>query len=128
MKRVFFLTFMSVYLLGSAEFSQLLRLPMIFIHYNNHLADNDKLGFVYFLTSHYDEFGDGVSSDDEEESQMPFMRSVPTASAICFVYFSKVKLKSLFFRPLERNCPNYIQSYTPELHALSLLRPPAFTC
>lgn len=125
MKRVFFLTFMSIYLLGSTEFSQLLKLPMIFIHYKNHLADNDDLDFVYFLESHYDEFGDGLSSDDEEESKMPFMQSSHNVSTICFVSFSTMKLKALFFFSLQSNCPVYTQGYTPEVHALSLLRPPS---
>lgn len=128
MKRVFFLTFISVYLLGSSEFIQLLKLPMIFIHYKNHLVDNEKLDFVYFLTSHYDEFGDGISSDDDEESKMPFMHTFTNTPVICFVNFSKINIKSLFYRTLEFNYPNYIQSYTPKLYPLSLLKPPSVIC
>lgn len=125
MKRVFFLTFMVIYLLGNAEFIQLFKLPVIFIHYKNHLANNEKLDFFYYLSSHYDAEGDGILSDNDEESKMPFMRSNHNMSTICFVNFSKIKLKALVISLIEQNFPKYIQGYSPELHALSLLRPPA---
>lgn len=124
MKRVFFLTFMSIYLLGSAEFTQLFRLPMIFVHYKNHLANNEKLDFLYFLSSHYDAVGDGVVSDNQEENQMPFMQVNHHISTICFVSFSKLKLASPFLKISKTNYSTFTLHNIPDVHSQSLLRPP----
>ena len=124
MKRVFFLTFMSIYLLGNVEFAQLLRLPMIFVHYKNHLADNEKLDFVYFLSSHYDEVGDGIVSDNQEEDQMPFMQVNNHRTTICFVSFLKLKIASPLVKISKTNYSTFTLPYIPDVHSHSLLRPP----
>jgi hypothetical protein len=125
MKRVFFLTFLSIYLIGSSEFNQLIKLPMIFIHYKNHLADNDKLSFVYFISSHYDSAGDGDIFDDDEESKMPFMKINNFSSKIfCFVSFSKVKIELPLIKASKSNYPNFSSRHISDAYAPSFLRPP----
>jgi hypothetical protein len=121
---MFFLTFMSIYLLGNVEFVQLLRLPMIFIHYKNHLADNEKLDFVYFLSSHYDELGDGNVSDNQEENQMPFMQVNNHITTICFVSFLKLKIASPLLKISKTNYSTFTLPYIPDVYSHSLLRPP----
>lgn len=128
MRRVFFITFMSIYLLGSSEFIQLFRLPMVFVHYKNHLADNEKLDFFYFLSSHYNAVGDGIVSDNQEENQMPFMQVNNHTSTICFVSFLKVKLEAPIPKFFKTNYSTNRDDYIPEVYALSLLRPPSIIC
>jgi hypothetical protein len=124
MKRVFFLTFMSIYLIGSSEFIQLIKLPVLFIHYRNHLIVNDKLSFVYFLSLHYNSPGDGNVFDDGEESKMPFMRVNRSKSTICFVNFLKVKLELPLVKVSKSNYPNYLLKHTSDVYFRPSLRPP----
>lgn len=124
MRRVFFITFMSIYLLGSSEFIQLFRLPMVFVHYKNHLADNEKLDFFYFLSSHYNAVGDGIVSDNQEENQMPFMQVNNHITTICFVSFLKLKLVSPLLKVSKNNYSTFKLYYIPEVYSHSLLRPP----
>ena len=124
MRRVFFITFMSIYLLGSSEFIQLFRLPMVFVHYKNHLADNEKLDFFYFLSSHYNAVGDGIVSDNQEENQMPFMQINNHITTICFVSFLKLKLVSPLLKVSKNNYSTFKLYYIPEVYSHSLLRPP----
>jgi hypothetical protein len=126
MKRVFFLALIFIYLLGNTEIIQLIRLPMIFVHYQNHLKDNDKLDLFYFINSHYGESGDGINSDNTEENQMPFMYINHHISTIAIFSLSKLNIIPPVFKPLNTNYAEYLQSYTPDVYSLSLLRPPIF--
>lgn len=124
MKRVFFLTFMFIYLVGSSEFIQLIKLPVLFIHYRNHLIVNDKLSFVYFLSLHYNSAGDGDVFDDGEESKMPFMRVNRFKSTICVVNFLKLKLELPLAKVSKSNYPNYLLKHISDVYFRPSLRPP----
>jgi hypothetical protein len=115
---------MSIYLIGNSDIIQLIRLPMIFVHYQNHLKDNSKLDFLYFITSHYDTAGDGVDSDNTEESQLPFMHLNSNISTIAFLSLSKLTLIAPVFNSINTKYAEYTQYYTPDVYSLSLLRPP----
>ena len=118
------LTFMLIYLLGNSEISELIRLPMIFVHYQNHLKENSKLDLIYFMNSHYGEAGDGINSDNTEESQLPFMHINHNISTIAIIILSKITLISPVFKTLNTNYAEYIQFFTPDVYSMSLLRPP----
>jgi hypothetical protein len=124
MRRIILLTLMSIYLLGNTDIIQLIKLPMIFVHYQNHLNDNGKLDFVYFLTSHYDAAGDGVESDNTEESQLPFMHLNTNVSIIASLSLSKLILIPPFFNSINTKYAEYTVSHTPDVYTISLLRPP----
>lgn len=125
MKKVLLIVFMSFYFFGSTMFIQLFKLPMVFIHYKNHLSHNQKLGFVYFLTSHYDAAGDGDEFDNEEESNMPFMHNINLELTISLVIFSILKIESPIISYLGKKHIIYNQNYFPEVYELSLIKPPS---
>ncbi len=127
MRRAFLLALLSIYLLGNTEIIQFIKLPMIFVHYHNHLKDNDKLDLVYFINSHYGEFGDGINSDNTEENQMPFMHVNHSISTMALISFLKLDILPPVFKPLNTNYAEYLQSFIPNVYYLSLLRPPIFT-
>ena len=99
---------------------------MIFVHYQNHLQDNGKLGFVYFITSHYNVTGDGIDSDNTEESQLPFMHLNNNISSVAFLSLSKLTLTPPVFNSINTKYAEFALSYTPDVYSLSLLRPPIF--
>jgi len=124
MRRVFFLTILLIYLLGNTEISELIRLPMIFVHYQNHLKDNGKLDLLSFIDLHYGAAGDGINSDNSEENQMPFMHINHNISTIAIVSLSKLKIVPPVFNSINTKYAEFALSYTPDVYSLSLLRPP----
>lgn len=97
---------------------------MILVHYYNHLKENDRLDFTYFLGSHYSLDGDGISSDDKEEKQMPFMQHSLRSINISQVSLSELSLLPPSAFDIKSEFPVFLQDYIPDNYTLSLLRPP----
>ncbi len=99
------------------------RLPVIFIHFAEHLEKNKAITLVGFLSMHYNG-SDAVDSDNEKDKQLPFkspasghitsfMHPSPVAMLFCVQHFSLPALQAAF-----------VPSFVPkEVHA-SLFRPP----
>lgn len=124
MKKFLFITLLSVYLLGNTDLIQLIRLPMLLVHYQNHLKENNRLDLIYFLSSHYSLEGDGISSDDKEEKQMPFMQNNQRSITISLVNLSDLSLIPPSVKYLNTNHTIFQQFYISSIHTLLLLRPP----
>lgn len=124
MKKILFITLLSIHLLGNTDLIQLIRLPMLLVHYQNHLKENNRLDLIYFLNSHYSSEGDGISSDDKEEKEMPFMQNNQRTINISLVNLSDLSLipPSVNYIPTKHTI--FQQFYISDIHTLSLLRPP----
>ena len=59
---------LAAYLIGSTEFHQVLRLPLLFRHYTEHRAQVEDMTFWEFLVMHYKT---DVAHDDKDMS-LPF--------------------------------------------------------
>jgi hypothetical protein len=57
---------------------------------------------------------------------MPFMYINHHISTIAIFSLSKLNIIPPLFKPLNCNYAEYLQSYTPDVYSLSLLRPPIF--
>ncbi len=123
-KKILFITLLSVHLLGNTDFIQVFRLPMLLVHYQNHLKENNRLDLIYFLSSHYSSQGDGISSDDKEEKEMPFMQNNQRSINISLVNLSDLFLVPPAFKYLNTKHTIFQQFYISDIHTLSLLRPP----
>ena len=123
-KKIFFITLLSIHLLGNTDFIQLIRLPMLLVHYQNHLKENNRLDLIYFLSSHYSLEGDGISSDDKEEKEMPFMQNNQRIINITLVNLSDLSLVPPSVKYLNTKHTIFKQFYISDIHTLSLLRPP----
>lgn len=124
MKKILFITLFSVYLLGNTDLIQLIRLPMLIVHYQHHLKENNRLGIIYFLSSHYSLEGDGISSDDKEEKEMPFMQNNQRSINISLVNLSDLSIVPPSVKHLNTKHTIFQQFYISDIHTLSLLRPP----
>lgn len=124
MKKILLITLFSVYLLGNTDLIQVFRLPMLLTHYQNHLKQNSRLDFIYFLYSHYSLEGDGISSDDKEEQQMPFMQRNHRVINVTLVNSAYLFLEPPSGKYLIPNYTIFKQFYISDLHKLSLFRPP----
>jgi hypothetical protein len=99
---------------------------MLLTHYQNHLKENSHLDLMYFLYSHYSLEGDGISSDDNEEQQMPFMQRNHRVINITLVSSAYLFLEPPSGKYLLPNYTIFKQFYISDLHKLSLFRPPIF--
>lgn len=123
-KKILFITLLSVHLLGNTDFIQLIRLPMLLVHYQNHLKENNRLDLIYFLNSHYSSEGDGISSDDKEEKEMPFMQNNQRSITISLVNLTDLSLLPPSVNQINTKHTVFQQFYISDIHTLSLLRPP----
>ena len=97
---------------------------MVLVHYYNHLKENNRLDFTYFISSHYRIEGDGISSDDREEKQMPFMQHNVISINVGQVSLSELSLLPPSAFDIKTEYPVFQQVYIPDNYSLSLLRPP----
>lgn len=123
MKKVLFIFLLTVHLQGNTDIVQFLHLPMLIVHYQHHLKNNSTLNLVDFLCLHYGP-GDGISSDNQEEKQMPFMHIKNKSLNIVIVSLPNLSLLPPLFDPLNTDYAEYFQSYIPSVYSPSLLRPP----
>lgn len=71
LKRLTAILFLSVYLLSTTECSELLKLPVLLTHFEEHRAVNSQLTLVQFLHMHYT--GDDQNdADQQRDMQLPF--------------------------------------------------------
>ncbi len=62
---------LSIYLVGSTELHQLLRLPVFFEHYQEHKELNVHIGLIDFIAIHYFN-GNARTPDYARDQQLPF--------------------------------------------------------
>jgi len=99
------------------------RLPVIFIHFAEHLEKNKAITLLSFLDMHYNGT-DSVDSDNEKDKQLPFKN--PTSGHITsFMHPGHVAIE----HPRQHSSlpvlqAEFVPSFVPkEVHA-SLFRPP----
>lgn len=71
MKKVSALLLLLVYLLSATELVQVLKLPLLFSHYAEHLDKEKSHSFLDFLKDHYID-DDGTISDNDTDRKLPF--------------------------------------------------------
>ncbi len=70
MKRSIAIGFLLIFLLANTELHQLLRLPVLLSHYQEHLAENQEIDFIQYILLHYTT-GE-ADADFERDQQLPF--------------------------------------------------------
>ena len=71
LKRFLAISFLAVYLLSATELSQLLKMPALISHFEEHKALNSSLSLADFLCMHYTGH-DLNDNDDDRDRQLPF--------------------------------------------------------
>jgi hypothetical protein len=70
MKRPFAIGFLVIFLLANTELHQLLRLPVLIVHFQEHQSINAEIDFLAFLSLHYTPSESHSSS--KHDQQLPF--------------------------------------------------------
>ncbi len=71
LKRTFILLLLSTFVFTTTEFCQLLKLPMLFQHFQEHKLEDNNLSFFAFLKMHYFN-GNPKDADFEKDMKLPF--------------------------------------------------------
>jgi len=71
LKRVSIIFLLIIYLTSISEFTQWIKVPVLFEHYVEHKTLNPHLTFLSFLNMHYS-MEDDQDSDYDHDSQLPF--------------------------------------------------------
>lgn len=70
MKRSFAIGFLVIFLLANTELHQLLRMPVLILHFQEHQSINAEIDFLAFLSLHYTSSESHSSS--KHDQQLPF--------------------------------------------------------
>jgi hypothetical protein len=78
MKRACAILFLWIYLVANTELHQFMRLPVFFIHYQEHRAENPDIGLFEFIALHY--VGPDSNITYGHDSELPFKDKCPEVS------------------------------------------------
>lgn len=86
MKNGIIILFISVYIFSSTELNQLLKLPILYEHFQEHHQENNSLSMFDFILMHYSS-NDHNKSDQDEDMKLPFKSpdGCFSASIIAFI-------------------------------------------
>lgn len=88
MKKVFVLFCVSIYLLSTTEFCQLLKIPVLVEHYIEHKEENTEMSILDFLTLHYQgnhQENHPYDYDYQQDQKLPFIAQADVLS-VFFVF------------------------------------------
>ncbi len=71
MKKTVTILLLAIYLFGSTQAGQLLKLPLLVTHYVQHKAENPQISFLAFLKIHYVD-PQPYDADYQQDMQLPF--------------------------------------------------------
>ena len=75
MKRIYAFILFIIMIIYSTQFSNILKIPFFFEHYENHKIENKNISIIDFFTMHY--FNGNIIDDDYiEDMQLPFKQII----------------------------------------------------
>lgn len=80
-KKLFILFILSFHLVSATALQELVKLPVLFQHYFEHKALNDKLTFTKYLVDHYNDIPH-TDNDEARDNQLPFKSDQQTANGL----------------------------------------------
>jgi hypothetical protein len=99
LKKASAILFLTIYLFSTTEAHQLLKLPIIFQHFQEHQNESKNITFLQFLDMHY-MHGSPKYADYERDMQLPFKTSGDCISSIVPA-FVPVTVQLTVTRPIE---------------------------
>lgn len=102
MRKMVVLFFLFVYLFSSTEFSELLKMNVLFEHFAEHKAENKNLSISTFLYMHYVNHGKD-NKDSSQDNKLPFHSNSESSNS--FIYSVIIPINSF---TISSNSPNNI--------------------
>ncbi|MBS0027516.1 hypothetical protein ACTJJ0_19920 [Chitinophaga sp. 22321] len=113
-----------IFILHHTAFDQLLKIPALVLHYQEHHQRNSQLSVMDFLCMHY--WGqDDDDGDHDRDMQLPYKTVDLHALQLSFIPLAKaIAVKQQTFREIRIDYPALKDNYLPEPALTSLFRPP----
>lgn len=124
MKRQFALFFLFTFLLTNTELHQLLRLPVLLAHYQEHLTLNSEIDFIEYILLHYTP-GE-MDADFERDQQLPFKGQHTCIEIIWTTAVVPKDTVDLTTKEIKdsRNYTSYYKEFFTTTSLLSIWQPP----
>lgn len=115
---------MGLFTLHTLSFDQLLKLPVLVMHYMEHRAQDGNLGVMQFLSMHY--WGhDNNDNDQDRDNQLPFKKVNSATVHQVFTPLARVTyLKVQAVDNLDIQYPEPDEDLLPNPATNGLFRPP----
>jgi hypothetical protein len=78
MRRSWAIWFLWIYLIANTELHQFMRLPIFFLHYQEHRAENPDISLLEYISLHY--YGPDANIKYGHDSELPFKDKCPEVS------------------------------------------------
>lgn len=83
MRKLIAILFLLVFTVGTTEAAQLIRLPLLIEHYNDHMKEGRSDSFIDFFAEHYIDYH-GEDEDKQEDDSLPFKAVNPQNVSVTF--------------------------------------------
>ncbi|UCJ08282.1 hypothetical protein KTO58_03600 [Chitinophaga pendula] len=113
-----------MFILHDNGLNQLLKCPMLFVHYHEHQQRNASIGVMEFLCIHY--WGHDIDdNDDDRDIKLPYKSVDVHAFQHSYVPLARtITVKQQTNSPVIIHYPVLKDQYLPEPALSSLFRPP----
>lgn len=124
MQKAALIFFTALFLIGNTEFHELLKAPVLVLHYFEHKAETPGLTPAQFLALHYSQ-QNHTDSDNYDDSQLPFKATehMPATHIKLFISYYTIKVPVL--NPtVTANEPVYEASFVSQSLLCNIWQPP----
>lgn len=129
LKKATAILFLCIYLFSTTEAYQLLKLPVVFQHYQEHKKESRSITFLEFLDMHY-MHGSPRDADYARDMQLPFKSSGDFVSNFTITAFVPVVLEFTILKPtvlLEKNTFAPQENFILTGYSCNIWQPPKFS-
>jgi len=124
MKRIIAIILLSAYLFSTTEFHELLKLPALANHYQEHKSEKPSISFWQFLCIHY-AHGDVMDKDHDKDMKLPFKSHDCTSiNLIALLNEEKNDINRRLPGVPEKSIPNYYNEIIITHSLKSIWQPP----
>ncbi len=125
LKKSVAILFLSVYLISATELQQLVKLPLLIEHYQEHKQKNRNLSFVDFLNMHYSQQQE-LDADYDRDMQLPFKSHDGCSTSFLSVFLNgattELPNKTAFSASVQFSA--YTDNFLSQAYLASIWQPP----
>jgi hypothetical protein len=128
-KKLFSLSFLTIYLFSTTQFCELLKMPILIEHYQEHKQENQALSLLGFLEMHY-AHGSPKDADYDKDMKLPFKSCSPSSISTISFYTPFPEFKQqpplVYYENEQQQFSDYSFSYSSSF--LSTIWQPPRAC
>ncbi len=124
MQKAALIFFTALFLISNTEFHELLKAPLLVMHYLEHKAETPGLTPAQFLTLHYNQ-QNHTDSDSYDDTKLPFKthEHIPATHIKLFISYYTLEIP-VFNHTLKNNIPVYRAQFISQNLLCNIWQPP----